>query len=198
MNYPQYFQDLIEAFNRIPGVGLKSATRMAFSLLETKPEYRHQFISAISAIDQVNVYCHRCHNLTDQPLCMICEDKSRNHRQICVVADIKDLFSIERTGEYHGSYHVLHGLVNVKKGVYPDDLFISDLLERIKACDEVIIATPTTIEGETTALYLSKLLENEQVKVSRLAYGLPIGMSIEYADELTIIRAFEGRHEVKK
>lgn len=192
MEYPKYFQDLIEAFQRLPGIGYKSAERMAYSFLNLPDEYKEKFKCAINNLDNVK-YCRVCHNLADDDECTICKDASRDDSLICVVSDYKDVFAIEKSNSYHGKYHVLNGVISIKKGKLPQDLNIDSLLTRLDGVKEVIVATNPNLDGETTGLFIAKLLEGKNIKVTRLAYGLPMGGNIEYSDNITLAKSFENR-----
>lgn len=189
---------LAEKFGRLQGVGKKSAMRLAFSVLDMDREEAAEFAQAImDAKDKIHL-CPVCQNLTDLPVCRICADETRDHSVICVVADAKTVLAMEKVREYHGVYHVLHGLISPMNGVTPDQLKIRELLSRVESEEvrEVIVATNPTVEGEATALYLSRLLRPSGIRVTRLAYGVPVGADLEYADEVTLFRALEGRREV--
>ena len=192
MEYPKYFQDLIEAFQRLPGIGYKSAERMAYSYLNLNDEYKEKFKLALQGVDNVR-YCRVCHNLSWDDECDICKDSSRDNSLICVVSDYKDVFAIEKSNSYKGKYHVLNGVISIKKGKLPQDLNIDSLLSRLDGIKEVIVATNPNLDGETTALFISKLLEGKNIKVTRLAYGLPMGGNIEYSDNITLAKSFENR-----
>lgn len=185
---------LIEQFERMPGIGHKSAQRLAFHVLNMPKSEAEAFSKAIlEAHDKIH-QCKVCCNLTEEELCPICRNKSRDSSTICVVEDARDVLAIERTHEYDGVYHVLHGAISPMNGVSPDQLTIKELVARMNDdVEEVIMATNPTAEGETTAMYISRLLKPLGVKVSRLAYGVPVGASLEYADEFTLLRAIEGR-----
>lgn len=194
--YPDSLEELIECFKLLPGVGNKSAERYALLLLENK-ENIDTFIESLKNVKENIKHCEICGNISDNDICHICDDSNRNHRVICVVQSSKDIIAMEKTMEYRGVYHVLNGLISQSKGVLPTDLNIDKLLKRVKeGVDEVIIATNPTIDGETTAMYLSKLLEKENVLVTRLANGLPMGAQLDYADELTLIQAMENRRKM--
>ena len=192
MEYPKSFQNLIEAFQRLPGVGYKSAERMAYAYLDLSKEYKEKFSYAINNVDKIK-YCHICHNLSEDEECLICKDNTRDSSLICVVSDYKDVFAIEKSNSYHGLYHVLNGVISIKKGKLPQDLNIDSLLSRLDNVKEVIVATNPNLDGETTALFIAKLLENKNIKVTRLAYGLPMGGNLEYSDDVTIMKSFENR-----
>ncbi len=186
---------LTECFARLPGIGRKSAQRLAFHILRMPEEEAKAFANAILEAREKIGYCEICKNITDTPRCAICSDETRDKSTICVVEDPRDVIAIERTKEYHGLYHVLGGLISPMDGVGPENLFIKELLARMTdgAVKEVIMATNPTVEGEATAMYLSRLLKPMGIKVSRLAYGIPVGGNLEYADEVTLYRAIEGR-----
>lgn len=199
MDYPSYLNKLIDGLKLLPGVGNKSATRMAFQILEMKPELIKQLNDAFKDLESSIKYCKVCHNIAESDECEICLDKERNHQQICVVSNYKDIFTIEKTGNYQGVYHVLNGDIAINKGITPDKLNVQSLVDRINDdIQEVVIATNPTIEGETTALYVQKVLENHNVLITRIAYGLPIGSQIEIVDALTISKAFENRKQIKE
>ena len=189
---------LVEQFERLPGIGYKTAQRLAYYVLGLSDEEVKQFSGAIlEAHDKIHT-CKVCCNLTDQELCSICANPSRDHSTICVVENPRDVAAMERTHDYGGCYHVLHGVISPLNGVGPDQLRIKELLGRIHGDDvgEVIMATNPTVEGEATAMYVSRLLKPLGVKVTRLAYGIPVGGDLEYADEVTLSRALEGRSEL--
>lgn len=186
--------ELIEQFERMPGVGRKSAQRMAFYVLNLSDKSAAKFASAITQAHEKIRKCSVCCNLTDKEICSVCGNDARDKSVICVVEDPRDVMAIERTHEYGGVYHVLHGAISPMNGVDPDSLTIKELLARMGGeVSEVIMATNPTVEGEATAMYVSKLLKPLGVKVSRLAYGVPVGADLEYADEVTLSRAIEGR-----
>ena len=192
MNYPKEFENLIDSFRRLPGVGYKSAERMAYQMLEMKEEYREKFIDSLQNISLLKK-CEVCHNLTTDNKCEICSDTNRDSSVICVVQNIKDVFAIEKSGSFNGLYHVLDGVISVKSGKLPEDLNIDTLLNRLEGIKEVVVATNPNLDGETTALFIAKLLENKNIKVTRLAYGLPMGGNLEYSDDVTIMKSFENR-----
>ena len=196
--YIESLRLLAEKFGRLEGVGKKTATRMAFSILEWEREDAEAFAQAIlDAKDKIHL-CPICQNLTDRDICPICADSERDHGLICVVTDARAVMAMEKVREFRGVYHVLHGLISPMNGITPDRLKIKELLSRISedSIDEVIVATNPTVEGEATAMYLSKLLRPLGVRVTRLAYGVPVGADLEYADEVTLFRALEGRRDV--
>ena len=189
---------LVEQFRRLPGIGYKTAVRLAFHVLEMPKEEAQEFASAIlDAKEQIGV-CAVCQNISEKELCPICEDHSRDASIICVVEHSKDVSAIEKVKEFSGRYHVLGGLISPMDGIGPEQLKISQLLQRLKSDEvrELIVATNPSLEGEATALYLSRLVKPLGIKVSRLAYGLPVGGELEYADEVTLSRALEGRREL--
>ena len=195
--YPKTLEKLIEAFRILPGVGEKTAERYAMHVLDQSSEKVEDLSKQLIEAKENVRPCQICFNLTDHDVCDICADKERNQSVICVVSNPKEAFSIERMGEYNGLYHVLGGLISTKKGILPDNLNINQLNKRINAeTKEVILALNATVEGEMTSLYLSKKLR-EHVKVTRLAFGLPIGGHLDYADEMTLMKAFEGRNDME-
>lgn len=189
---------LVEQFERLPGIGHKTAQRLAYHVLQAPREKAQAFADAISQAHDTIKYCAVCKNFTDSEVCAICADPARDHSVICVVEDPRDVFALERTNEFHATYHVLHGAISPVHDVGPDDLYIKELMERVQkgGVSEVIMATNATVEGELTAMYLSKMIKPTGVKVTRLAYGIPVGGDLEYADEVTLSRALEGRGEL--
>ena len=189
---------LIDCFASLPGVGRKSASRYAYRILDMEEQDALGFANAITEARASVHQCPVCHNLTDAEKCSVCGDEKRDRSVICVVESPRDVNSIEKTREYKGLYHVLHGLISPMDGVGPEQLYIRDLLTRLASDEvkEVIMATNPTVEGESTAVYLSRLIKPLGVKVTRLATGLPMGGNMEYADEVTIYRALEGRKEL--
>lgn len=194
-SYPVSLERLSEQFSKLPGIGTKTARRLAFFVLSMEEEEARAFADAILEARRSVHTCPRCQNLTDMELCPICSDDTRDNGTICVVADPKDVTAMEKAREYHGGYHVLHGVISPLGNVGPEDLKIRELLQRVADEDvkEVIMATNPDTEGEATAMYLSRLLRPFGVKVTRLAYGIPVGGQLEYADEVTLARALEGR-----
>ncbi len=186
---------LTEHFARLPGIGKKSAQRLAFHILRMPEEEAKAFAECILEAREKVGYCEVCKNLTDTPRCAICNDEMRDRTTICVVEDPRDVIAIERTREYNGLYHVLGGLISPMNGVGPESLFIKELLARMEdgVVTEVIMATNPTVDGEATAMYISRLLKPLGITISRLAYGIPVGGNLEYADEVTLYRAIEGR-----
>ena len=194
--YPKKFERLIESLKHLPGVGTKSAERYAFNILNYSEEEIDEFIDSLKGLKDIH-NCKICGNISDETICDICSDSSRDKSTIIVVQQPKDIIAIEKTNEYHGLYHVLNGAISTSKGIMPEDLNIDSLIERLDdEIKEVIIATNPTVEGETTALYLAKLLENKNITSSRIAHGLPMGGHLDYADELTLIKAIEGRKKI--
>ena len=191
-------ENLIEQFQKLPGVGRKTAQRLAFFMLSLPEAEAQGFANAIIEAKKTVKFCSVCQNLTDGEVCGICEDKSRDSETICVVSDPKDVAAIEKTREYNGLYHVLHGAISPLDGVGPDQLRIKELMARLSdsGVKEIIMATNPTVEGEATASYISRLVKPMGVKVTRLAYGVPVGGDLEYADEFTLARALEGRNEI--
>ncbi|MBQ2676681.1 MAG: recombination protein RecR [Clostridia bacterium] len=191
-------QVLIDKFAALPGIGQKSAQRLAFYLLNQPKEDIQAFADAMLGAKEKIHYCSVCQTLTDADTCNICAGNQRDKNTICVVETPQDVMAFERTKEYNGTYHVLHGLISPIDGIGPDQLKIKELLVRVaeKPIEEVIMATNPTVEGEATAMYVSRLLKPFGIKVTRLAYGIPVGGSLEYSDEVTLLRALEGRSEL--
>lgn len=191
-------QDLIEKFRSLEGVGKKSAIKMAFSVLDMENAQAFDFAQAILDVKTKVSICKCCQNISSEELCPICASSQRDHSLVCVVEDYQGLMAIEKVKEYRGVYHVLHGTISPMKGITPDKLKIKELLDRINNDDikEVIVATNANVEGEATAMYLSRLLKPLGIKVTRIANGLPVGADIEYADEVTLYRAIQGRREL--
>ena len=199
MNYfPAALQDLADQFARLPGIGGKTAQRLAFHVLSLPLDEAQGFADAILAAKREVHTCPVCQNLTDRELCPICDDDLRDRGIICVVAEPKDVIAMERSREFNGVYHVLHGVISPLNHVTQDDIKIRELLMRVGTGDirEVIMATNPDTEGEATAMYISRLLRPMEIKVTRLAYGVPVGSQLEYADEVTLSRALEGRQEI--
>ena len=194
--YIESLRVLAEQFARLDGVGKKTAYRMAYSVLEL--ENVESFARAIIEAKEKIHFCPICQNLTDREVCSVCEDENRDHSVVCVVSDARTVLAMEKVREYRGVYHVLHGQISPMNGVTPDQLKIKELLTRVGEGEiaEVIVATDPTVEGEATAMYLSRLLRPLGVRVTRLAYGVPVGADLEYADEVTLFRALEGRRDV--
>lgn len=198
MYYPEPLAKLIDAFSRLPGIGSKTAARLAFHVLEMNDDDVMNFAKALVSVKKDLRYCTVCCNITDQDPCRICQDKSRDGSVICVVEDAKDVVAMERTKEFNGYYHVLHGAISPMEGIGPDEIRMEELLKRLsdERVQELILATNPNIEGEATAMYLSKLVKPFGIKVTRIAHGLPVGGDLEYADEVTLSRALEGRREL--
>ena len=196
--FPAAVQNLADQFARLPGVGSKTAQRLAFHILNMDMDDAREFAQAILDAKQTIHLCPVCQNLTDRELCSICDDEARDHGVICVVAQAKDVIAMERSREYRGVYHVLHGVISPLNHVTQDDIRIKELLMRVGqgGVREVIMATNPDTEGEATAMYISRLLRPMEIRVTRLAYGMPVGSQLEYADEVTLSRALEGRQEI--
>ena len=198
-DYIESIQELADKFGSLPGVGKKTALRMAYSVLELSDEEAADFARAIVDAKEKIHLCPICQSLTDKDICSVCNDLSRDTGVICVVEDARDVNSMEKVREYKGLYHVLHGVISPMNNITPDKIKIAELLARLNAEDspvrEIIIATNPTVEGEATAMYLSKLIKPLGIKVSRLAYGMPVGGNLEYADTVTLFRALEGRRD---
>ena len=189
---------LIDQFESLPGIGRKTAQRLAFHMLSQQEDKCREFADALVNAKRSIHYCRECQNLTDSEICAVCASPRRDKTIVCVVEDPRDMVALERTGEYNGVYHVLHGAISPMDGVGPDDLKIKELLYRLNSGEvtEVIMATNPDVEGEATAMYISRLIKPMGVKVTRLAYGIPVGAELEYADESTLTRAMEGRQEL--
>ena len=196
--YPRSLQDLIENFRRLPGVGEKTAERYALAVSDMDEAAAKEFARSIETVKTQLTRCRICGNLSDQEECAICSNQERNHRLIFVVQSAKDVIAMEKTGEYNGVYHVLNGLISTSKGIMPEDLNLDTLITRAKEADEVILATSTTMDGETTAMYLNKLLKEKcpSVLVTRIAHGLPAGGLLDYADEMTLAHALSDRRQI--
>jgi recombination protein RecR len=194
--YPASFQQLIDSFRKLPGVGARTAERFAFQLLNMPKDEVELFANSLKQAKSRLHSCRICGNISDEDLCEVCKDTHRDTSMICVVQDVKDVAAMERMREFKGVYHVLGGAISTIKGILPEDLRIESLIARIDNVKEVIIATNPTLEGETTALYLAKRLAGRVPLVTRLAHGLPMGGHVDYADELTLIKALEGRNKI--
>ena len=195
--YSNHINQLIEQLSRLPGVGAKSAQRLAFHIIHMPEQEVDSLIRAISDAKTNVRYCKECFTLTDEEVCPICRSEKRNHRMIMVVEQTRDLAAYEKTGKYEGVYHVLHGAISPMLGIGPEDIKLKELIGRLEGdVDEVIIATNSSLEGETTAMYISKLIKPAGIKVSRIASGVPVGGDLEYIDEVTLLRALEGRIEL--
>ncbi len=198
MAFPLKFENLIDALKRLPGIGAKSAERMAYRILDMDHETVVEMTTAILAAREDLHRCERCGHLTDDQLCAICKDTSRDLSIICVVQSPKDVFAIERGEGFRGVYHVLHGAISPVNGIGPNDLSIEPLIQRIQegGVREIILATNPNVEGETTALYLAKILDRLNIVTSRLAYGLSVGASLDYTDDFTLMKAIQGRKKM--
>lgn len=196
--FPASLETLIDCFASLPGIGQKSAQRMAFHILELPPEEAEGFAAAVLQARKTIHFCPECQSLTDREKCRICSDPARDGSVLCVVADPRDVWSVERTREFRGKYHVLHGVISPLNHVGPDDIRIRELVDRVAEGDvrEVILATNPDTEGETTAKYVARLLKPFGVRTTRLASGMPVGGNLEFADDATLMRALEGRTEI--
>lgn len=196
--YPASLQSLIESFRLLPGVGEKTAERYALLICDTDYDDVQKFAQAMLDVKTKITHCKICGNLSETDVCEICSNEKRNHRQIVVVQSARDIIAIEKTRGFNGVYHVLNGVISTSRGIMPDDLNIDDLLERAKNCDEVILATSATMDGETTAMYIDRLLKeaNPNLLVTRIAHGLPSGGMLDYADEMTLTHALTGRKKM--
>ena len=196
--FPTALQELADQFARLPGIGGKTAQRLAFHVLELDDSDAEEFAQAILAAKRTVHTCPVCQNLTDREICPLCDNEMRDRSTICVVAEPKDVIAMERSREFNGLYHVLHGVISPLNHVTQDDIKIKELLMRVASGEvrEVIMATNPDTEGEATAMYISRLLRPMEIKVTRLAYGVPVGSQLEYADEVTLSRALEGRQEI--
>lgn len=189
---------LINEFSKLPGIGKRTAERLAYYIIETDKEEAYKLSAAINETKEKIKFCSKCYNLSENELCEICSDKRRDTTTICVIERPKDIISIERTKEFKGVYHVLHGHISPMDGIGPDDIKLRELIKRARdeEINEIIVATNPTVEGEATSMYISKLLKFSDIKVTRLAHGIPIGGNLEYTDEMTLSKAFEGRIEI--
>ena len=195
--YSSHISKLIEELGRLPGIGPKSAQRLAFHIVNMSEDQVEHLSGAIRGAKANVRYCEICYTLTDQEVCPICNNSSRNQKQIMVVENSRDLAAYEKTEKYDGVYHVLHGAISPMLGIGPDDIKLKELMQRLQGeVEEVIIATNSSLEGETTAMYISKLIKRMEIKVSRIASGVPVGGELEYIDEITLLRALEGRVEL--
>ena len=199
MEYSSSIQNLIDNLAKLPGVGGKTAERLAFHIIKENNKEVQQLLNAIVTAKKNLKKCSKCFNISDDEICPICSNKNRNHKLICVVEDVKDIISMEKTGEYKGVYHVLEGVLSPMNGVSPEDLRIKELIIRVteEKAEEVIIATNPKVEGETTASYIANILKPYKVKVTRIAHGIPIGGDLEFVDEVTLAKAIEGRREME-
>lgn len=198
MFYPEAISKLIESFSRLPGIGPKTAGRLAFFVLNMKEEDVVNFAKALVNVKRNLHYCSKCCNITDTDPCRICQDKNRDASVICIVQEPKDVVAMERTREFNGRYHVLQGAISPMEGIGPDDIRMAELIRRLEdpVVQELILATNPNIEGEATAMYISRLVKSIGIKVTRIAHGLPVGGDLEYADEVTLTKALEGRREI--
>lgn len=192
--YSSHITKLIEEFSRLPGIGAKSAGRLAFHIINMPQEQVDSLTNAIICAKANVRYCRECYTLTDEELCPICKSQKRDHKTIMVVENTRDLAAYEKTGQYNGVYHVLHGAISPMLGIGPNDIKLKELMERLRGdIDEVIISTNSSLEGETTAVYISKLIKPTGIKVTRIASGVPVGGDLEYIDSVTLLKALEGR-----
>ena len=196
--YSPSIEKLIESFEKLPSIGNKTAARLAFYILNCSNEETEEFINSIVQAKKNLKYCSQCYNISDSDPCPICSNPKRDHSVICVVEDVRDIVAMEKTHEFKGVYHVLHGSISPMNGVGPDDIKIKELLARLmdKTVKEVILATNPRVEGEATAMYLSKLIKPLGITVTRIAHGIPVGGDLEYTDEVTLTKALEGRREM--
>lgn len=196
--YSPSIEKLIEAFEKLPSIGSKTAARLAFYILNSSEEETKEFVNSILEAKKNLKYCSVCYNISDTDPCMICANKGRDKSIICVVEDVKDIVAMEKTHEFKGLYHVLHGSISPMNGIGPDDIKIKELLARLMegTVKEVILATNPRVEGEATAIYLSKLIKPLGITVTRIAHGIPVGGDLEYTDEVTLSKALEGRREI--
>ena len=196
--FPAALQELADQFGKLPGIGGKTAQRLAFHVLSVPASEAQAFADAILEAKRTVHTCPVCQNLTDRQICAICDDDLRDHSVICVVAEPKDVIAMERSREFKGLYHVLHGVISPLNHITQDDIRIKELLQRVSTGEvkEIIMATNPDTEGEATAMYISRILRPMEIKVTRLAYGVPVGSQLEYADEVTLSRALEGRQEI--
>lgn len=195
--YSSQISKLIEELSRLPGIGTKTAQRLAFHIVNMPKEQVEQLAGAMTEARNNVRYCKQCFTLTDQEFCPICKNTKRDSKTIMVVETSRDLAAYEKTGKYEGVYHVLHGAISPMLGIGPGDIKLKELMERLRGdVDEVIVATNSSLEGETTAMYISKLIKPTGIKVSRIASGVPVGGDLEYIDEVTLLRALEGRTEL--
>ena len=196
--YSPSIEKLIQSFEKLPSIGNKTAARLAFYILNASEEETNEFVSAIINAKKNLKYCSQCYNISDTDPCTICGNPKRDQSQICVVEDVRDIIAMERTHEFKGVYHVLHGSISPMNGIGPEDIKIKELLSRLMdgQVKEVILATNPRVEGEATAMYLSKLIKPLGVSVTRIAHGIPVGGDLEYTDEITLTKALEGRREL--
>ncbi|WP_213424348.1 recombination mediator RecR [Bhargavaea massiliensis] len=198
MHYPEPISKLIDSFMKLPGIGPKTAARLAFHVLDMKEDTVLEFSKALVDAKRDLTFCSVCGHITDTDPCRICKDESRNRSMVCVVQEPKDVIAMEKMRDFNGLYHVLHGAISPMDGIGPEDINIPDLLKRLQddTIQEVILATNPTIEGEATAMYISRLIKPSGIRTTRIAHGLPVGGDLEYADEVTLSKALEGRREL--
>lgn len=199
MNYPNSIESLIESFKKLPSIGEKTAERLAFSVMKMSEEDSENFSKSIKDVKSKIKKCNICGNITEDDICSICKNESRKKDIVCIVENPKDIVAIEKTGSFNGKYHVLNGLISPMDGIGPDDINLNKLLERIKKekISEVILAINSTLEGETTSLYISKILSNEKILVTKIARGIPIGADMEYLDSMTLSMALVNRDKMQ-
>ena len=198
MKYPQTFENLINGLKKLPGVGSKSAERMAYQILNMDEEDISKLATSLLDSKEKLTRCKKCGCMSEGDECEICKDTTRDTKTLCIVQSTKDVYALEKVKNYNGVYHVLNGVISASMGITPSDLNLNELVNKIEKEEikEVILATNPNIEGETTALYIAKLLENKNLEVTRLAYGLPVGASLDYADEYTLIKSLQGRRKI--
>lgn len=198
MYYPEPISKLIDSFTKLPGIGPKTAVRLAFFVINMKDADVLDFANALVSAKRELVHCHICGHITDQDPCSICQDHTRDESIICVVEDPKDVIAMERMKEFNGKYHVLNGVISPIDGIGPEDINVTDLIKRLKneEVKEIILATNPNVEGEATAMYISRLVKPSGIKTTRIAHGLPVGGDLEYADEVTLAKSLEGRREL--
>ena len=197
--YPDSIKNLVESFKYLPGIGEKTAERLAFSILELEDEQISMFSESLKEVKEKVHKCKECNTLTDEELCFVCNDPTRDNKVLCVVEDTKSVFLFEKLGMFHGKYHVLDGLISPLDGINPEDIGLSKLLDRINKdkYEEIIFAFKPSIEGETTSLYIKKILEDMNIRITRLASGVPMGADMEYIDSLTLERAIKDRKDIE-
>ena len=200
MNYPEYLEKLINYFKKLPGIGEKSAERLAIATLELSSEEVEEFSKSLLDAKNKLGRCEICGHITDEEICEICQDETRNKHIICVIEDFKSVFSFEKSGKYNGTYHILNGLISPIDDIGPEDINLTTLIKRVDELEEVelILALKPTIEGEATTLYIKKILENKKAVISRLSYGIPIGAEIDYLDNVTLEKALEDRKKISE
>lgn len=198
MYYPEPISKLIDSFTKLPGIGPKTAVRLAFFVLDMNDDDVLDFANALVTAKRELSHCHICGHITDRDICSVCEDSSRNESVLCVVEDPKDVIAMEKMKEFNGKYHVLNGAISPMDGIGPEDINVPSLIQRLKdeEVEELILATNPNIEGEATAMYISRLVKPSGIKITRIAHGLPVGGDLEYADEVTLAKSLEGRREL--